>query len=259
MIYGLESNIFSDLIPGDGLAVPSYAAPAYEPVPEGMSAKHLKSYLNMLKKGEENQRKYGNPAPVYAAPAPVYTPLPVVVPEPVVAAPVVAPAPAPIPAPVVVAPGASAAPVDLTPAPPPLPAVTQIVRDTPGYQFQVQQGLDGINANAYARGLGNSGATFKALQEYGRNMADQYYQQYVGNVAAVAEQGRGAAGAIAGAGDQMGAGVAGALNNQAQAQQNAANAAANNAYQRANITANTVGTVAGVLGNIGGTIISSYK
>jgi hypothetical protein len=132
------------------------------------------------------------------------------------------------------------------------------VRDTPGYQFQVQQGLDAINSNAYARGLGNSGVTFKALQEYGRNMADSYYQSYLGNVAAVAEQGRGAAGAVAGAGNQMGAGVAGALGNQALAYQNAANATANSAYQRANITSGMVGTAAGVLGNIGGTLMSSY-
>lgn len=255
-----EGNVFADLIPGAS-ANPT-AAPAYvsAPVSTG-SAKTLKGFAGLAASAIEKARNNGSlppPPPAYVAPVPA--PPPVVaapVAAPVVTAPTVAPAPAPV---VTAAPGSTATPTaTATPvaAMPTLPPVVQIVRDTPGYQFQVQGGLDAVNANAYARGLGNSGVTFKALQEHGRKVADQYYQQYLANVAAVAEQGRGAAGAVAGAGNQMGAGVAGALGNQAQAYQNAANAAANSAYQRANITSSAVGSAAGALGNIGGALLAS--
>lgn len=45
----------------------------------------------------------------------------------------------------------------------------------PGYQFQLSEGNKAINAAAAARGMGNSGATMKALTAYGQNMANQSY------------------------------------------------------------------------------------
>lgn len=47
----------------------------------------------------------------------------------------------------------------------------------PGYQFQLQQGNTAINNAAAARGMGNSGATLKALTAYGQNMASQEYDK----------------------------------------------------------------------------------
>ncbi|WP_114227043.1 MULTISPECIES: hypothetical protein [Sphingomonas] len=138
------------------------------------------------------------------------------------------------------------------------PSMTDIIRSTPGYEFQYKEGLRGINENAYMRGLGNSGATAKALDNYARNMADSYYQTYLGNVTGVAEQGRGAASAIAGDANTMGAGVTGAMNNAATAYQNQANAAANNAYTRANATNSMVQSISNTMGNIGGSIIGRY-
>nr|BFD63160.1 hypothetical protein BdHM001_18410 [Bdellovibrio sp. HM001] len=48
-----------------------------------------------------------------------------------------------------------------------------------GYQFRLQQGNTAINNAAAARGMGNSGATLKALTAYGQNLAsDEYDKAY---------------------------------------------------------------------------------
>lgn len=50
-------------------------------------------------------------------------------------------------------------------------------QSSPGYQFQLQQGLGAVN-NAATLGSGvNSGNTLKALQTYGQGVANQDYQQ----------------------------------------------------------------------------------
>lgn len=45
----------------------------------------------------------------------------------------------------------------------------------PGYQFRLNQGNTAINNAAAARGLGNSGATLKALTKYGQDYASNEY------------------------------------------------------------------------------------
>lgn len=45
----------------------------------------------------------------------------------------------------------------------------------PGYQFRMDQGLKGIQGSAAARGLNQSGATLKALNDYAQNTASQEY------------------------------------------------------------------------------------
>jgi hypothetical protein len=45
----------------------------------------------------------------------------------------------------------------------------------PGYQFRLQQGEDGINRGAAARGGWNSGATLKALARYNSDLGSQEY------------------------------------------------------------------------------------
>jgi hypothetical protein len=45
----------------------------------------------------------------------------------------------------------------------------------PGYQFRMQEGMKAINAGAAARGMGNSGATMKALARYGQDFATNEY------------------------------------------------------------------------------------
>lgn len=73
-------------------------------------------------------------------------------------------------------------------------------RGSTGYQDVLKEGLGAVNSNAYARGMGDSGAALKALQKTGMSLADrssgdwlgrlnqlqQYGQQAIGNVAGVA-------------------------------------------------------------------------
>lgn len=47
----------------------------------------------------------------------------------------------------------------------------------PGYQFRLDEGNKAINAAASSRGLGNSGATMKALTRYGQDYASGEYDK----------------------------------------------------------------------------------
>ena len=51
----------------------------------------------------------------------------------------------------------------------------QDIYSDPSYQFRLQQGQDAIQSSAAAQGGLLSGATLKALQGYGQNMASQEY------------------------------------------------------------------------------------
>ena len=55
------------------------------------------------------------------------------------------------------------------------------LRATPGYQFAQQQGNAQAKAQAAAMGLGLSGNTLQALAKYNQGLADQTYQQQLGN------------------------------------------------------------------------------
>lgn len=52
----------------------------------------------------------------------------------------------------------------------------QDIYDDPSYQFRLQQGQDSIQSSAAAQGGLLSGATLKALQNYGQDYASQEYQ-----------------------------------------------------------------------------------
>jgi hypothetical protein len=52
---------------------------------------------------------------------------------------------------------------------------------TPGYQFQLQQGQQAIQRQAAAAGQLNSGATAKSLDAYSQGLASTYYQQAYNN------------------------------------------------------------------------------
>ena len=49
---------------------------------------------------------------------------------------------------------------------------------SPGYQFQLEQGLRAVDAGAAAQGMLRSGATLKAEQEYGQGLANQDFTNY---------------------------------------------------------------------------------
>lgn len=95
-------------------------------------------------------------------------------------------------------------------------------QNSTGYQYQLSQGLGAVNSNAYARGMGQSGATYKALQTRGNNLADQSFNTYLGNLQNVSQQGTAAASSLAGVGTQYVGQVAANNNNQATTTGNAA-------------------------------------
>lgn len=74
----------------------------------------------------------------------------------------------------------------------------QTFRGSNGYQDLLNTGLGAVNSSAYARGMGDSGATLKALQTRGANIADQSQQQYLGNLNNLIQTGNSAIGTIAG-------------------------------------------------------------
>lgn len=69
-----------------------------------------------------------------------------------------------------------------------------------GYQFQLGEGQDAITNNAATTGLLNSGATLKATQKFGQQLAGNYFQQYLSQLGGLSELGQGAGSIIAGAG-----------------------------------------------------------
>jgi hypothetical protein len=52
---------------------------------------------------------------------------------------------------------------------------------TPGYQFNLTQGLKSVQNSAAARGLGTSGAALKGAANYATGLADSTYQQQFAN------------------------------------------------------------------------------
>ena len=57
----------------------------------------------------------------------------------------------------------------------------QQAEQTPGYQFQLQQGTQAIDENAAANGTLMTGKTGTALEQYGQNLAQNAYQQTYNN------------------------------------------------------------------------------
>jgi hypothetical protein len=111
------------------------------------------------------------------------------------------------------------------------PAATQAAfnnyLNSTGYQFNLNQGLDAAEQSQVARGMGNSGATLKALDTYGTGLADTYGQQYVGNLQNEVNTGVSATNALAGEGQNYANAVSSNNNSAASATGNAAIASGN--------------------------------
>lgn len=63
----------------------------------------------------------------------------------------------------------------------PITMDTATLRNTPGYQFNLQQGLKSVQNSAAARGLGISGAALKGAASYATGLADSTYQNQFNN------------------------------------------------------------------------------
>lgn len=119
-------------------------------------------------------------------------------------------------------------------------------RNTPGYQFGLDEGRKTLEASAAAAGGLNSGATLRALTRYAQGYADQQgYRPYVSDLMQLSGRGQAQASSMGAQGmqyaNQMGANL-----------QNAANARAQSTYQRNQNLQQGLGSLSSWLGYMGG-------
>jgi hypothetical protein len=104
----------------------------------------------------------------------------------------------------------------------------QLLSSLPGYQFQLQTGTKAVDQNLAARGLLQSGAAGKALEQYGQGLGQQYANQYTSGLAGLANLGENAAAGTGAAGsnaaNQMSSAYGYAGNAQANSYMTGANA-----------------------------------
>ena len=118
-------------------------------------------------------------------------------------------------------------------------------RNSTGYQFRLDQGMNAINSGYAGAGSIKSGAALKAINDYGQGMASQEFNNYLGALGNQQGLGFSAASAQAGVGQNYANSLTGIY------QQNGANQA-NSALVRSQNTANALGSVAGIAGNLYG-------
>lgn len=116
-------------------------------------------------------------------------------------------------------------------------------RNTPGYQFGLDEGNRSVQASAAARGGLNSGATLKALQKFGNDYADQQgYTPYMNRLATLSGMAPTSAGVTA----QLGQNYANQVGNNLQ---NAGQARAQGIYGSANAWSNFGQQASSAIGN----------
>lgn len=99
-------------------------------------------------------------------------------------------------------------------------------KETPGYQFAVQEGEKGIVNNLAALGMKNSGAALKALTKFRTGLADQSYDNYLNRLSGVAGTGQTAATNLASQGQNMATNTQNALGGIARTHEQAGQARA---------------------------------
>lgn len=111
---------------------------------------------------------------------------------------------------------------------------------TPGYQFQLDQGTKATERQGAARGMLGSGNTLSALQDFGQSLAMNTYQGYMNNLSNIIAQGSGATAAISNNQIALGNTQAGLTQLYGQAQMNTQNAIGNaqasSKYQQGQLT-----------------------
>lgn len=119
-----------------------------------------------------------------------------------------------------------------------------LFKNSTGYKFRVGEGMDAINSGYAGRGVLQSGAAMKAINQYGQDMASQEfgnYMNYLGN-----QQGVGLAGAsaLAGVGQNY-------VNTVSNNNNNANEAYGNAMMSKTNPLANALGSIGGGLFSYG--------
>jgi hypothetical protein len=151
--------------------------------------------------------------------------------------------------------------------------LTNYLRNLPGYQFNMNEGMNLLDRSASSSGKLRSGAQTKAIQQYGQNYADNYlskaqtsYQQYLTGLGGLTKMGQTTGTQLGDWAYQNAAGVTGINMNQA-AQKNAlmgqmAGVDMSQAkYDSANSTynQNTLGSLIGSLAGLGNSIYNSTQ
>jgi hypothetical protein len=77
----------------------------------------------------------------------------------------------------------------------------QKFKDSSGYNFIQQQGVDGITGNAAAKGSLGSGSTLKALSSYSSGLASSFLDKYLSQLMSLSNNGLQAGSILAGAGN----------------------------------------------------------
>ncbi len=90
--------------------------------------------------------------------------------------------------------------------------------ETPWQNYIMEQGQRSIDASAASRGKLNSGATLKALSDYGQTTGNQFYQNYLAQLSGASASGQNAAGNMATAGANYATGAGNALGAMGNAQ-----------------------------------------
>lgn len=116
---------------------------------------------------------------------------------------------------------------------------------SPGYAAQMKGGMDALQSSAAARGGLMSGATMKASQQFGNDLAAQDYGNFYNRLAGVAGQGQAAAGNQAAAAANYGQNAGNAL-------ASIGNASAAGAIGQGNAWANGLNNITGTLGYMQG-------
>ena len=91
---------------------------------------------------------------------------------------------------------------------------------SPGYQYELQQGLSAVDNGAAHLGTLRSGNTLRAEQTLGSNLANQDFGSYLGRLNSLANVGQTATSALGGAGLSVGSGIAGTDTSAATSQAN---------------------------------------
>lgn len=91
-------------------------------------------------------------------------------------------------------------------------------QQSPGYQWQLDQGVQAAQRSASARGQLGSGGTLKAITRYASGLADSDYQQYVGQLNTLAGFGQNATAGTVQAGQNASNNINNAYGNMGNAQ-----------------------------------------
>lgn len=127
----------------------------------------------------------------------------------------------------------------------------QLMKQDPSYQFRLNQGLDGVQSGAAAQGNLLSGATQKALMNYGQDYASQEYSNAFNRLSSITGMGQNAAAGVGNAGMQ----TSQAMANNTMA---GANAQAAGTIGAANARAQGTQALGGALGGLIGGVAGMY-